>query len=279
MAVPKDPDPSQSLRVMLGSELRHARLEAGLSQEAVGEPLFVSGSYIAKLENGTRRMPHEMACQFDEMFSTNGFFARNCVVANRSKYPDHFAEAADAEAIATKIKQYAPLLIPGLLQTEDYARAVFRAHHPTATDEAINRLVTARMERARILGDPATPLVWMVLDEAALRRQVGGAGVMARSIQHMAKLARANRVIVQVLPFAAGCHAAMEGLLKLMSFEDAPPLSYIEGPGAGHLEDDPATVARHELTYQLITASALPPRESLVLIESVAEEYGNEAQL
>lgn len=84
---------------------------------------------------------------------------------------------------------------------------------------------------------------------------------------------RARRIIVQVLPFSAGLHAAMGGAIKLMSFDDAPPLSYVEGMGTGLLFDDPATVAHHTLTYDLLTANALSPRKSLALIESVAEDY------
>lgn len=126
MPGPKDLDPSSSPRALLGAELRHAREKVGLTQEELGAPLFVSGSFIGQLEAGTRRMQPEYALQIDDILGTNGFFSRNCKASTKSKYPDHFAEAAEAEAIATTIKEYAPLLIPGLLQTEEYARAVFR---------------------------------------------------------------------------------------------------------------------------------------------------------
>ncbi|MFD7441519.1 Scr1 family TA system antitoxin-like transcriptional regulator [Streptomyces sp. NPDC059909] len=271
----KDLDPSTSPRALLGAELRHAREEAGLSQRELGEPLFVSASFIGQLEAGTRRMQPDIARRIDDILGTKGFFERNCKAANKSKYPDHFAEAAEAEAVATAIREYAPLLVPGLLQTEAYARAVFRAYQPTAVDEVIDDLVEARLERARLLDDPTKPLLWTVLDEAVLRRRVGSAAVMAESLRHVAALGRRHRIIVQVLPFDAGAHAALEGALKLMSFEDAPPLAYFQGPGAGRLEDDPATVARHELTYDLVRASASSPEASLALIESVAEDYAH----
>ncbi|MFD8005182.1 helix-turn-helix domain-containing protein [Streptomyces mirabilis] len=278
MPGPKDLDPSASPRALLGAELRHARENAGLSQDELGRPLFVSGSFIGQLEAGTRRMHLEYARQIDEILGANGFFERNCKALSKSKYPDHFAEAAEAEAIATAIREYAALLIPGLLQTEGYARAVFRAYQPTATEDVIDELVAARLERARLLADPTTPLLWAVLDEAVLRRKVGGAAVMTEALRHVATLAQQHRVIVQVLPFGAGAHAAMQGTIKLMSFEDAPPLAYLQGPNTGRLEDDPATVTRHELTYDLLGATALSPRESLALIESVAEDYAHEDQ-
>lgn len=278
MPGPKPLDPSSSPRAMLGAELRHKREEAGLTQEELGSPLFVSGSFIGQLEAGTRRMQMEYAVKIDEILGTDGYFARNCEAATKSKYPDHFAEAAEAEAVATTIKEYAPQLIPGLLQTKGYARAVFREYQPTATEDVIDELMAARLERAHLLADPSVPLLWAVLDEAVLRRRVGGAPVMAAALQHIADLARRHRIIVQVLPFSAEAHAAMNGSLKLMAFNDAPSLAYLQGLGTGRLQDDPATVTRHELTYDLLGASALSPQDSLALIESVAEDYANEDQ-
>ncbi|MEU6014567.1 helix-turn-helix transcriptional regulator [Streptomyces sp. NPDC047515] len=278
MPGPKKLDPSSSPRALLGAELRHRREGAGLSQGDLGLPLFVSGSFIGQLESGTRRMQMDQAQKLDEILHADGFFVRNCAALKKSKYPDHFAEAAEAEAAAKTIKEYAPLLIPGLLQTEGYARAVFRAYQPTATEGAINDLLAARLERAQLLADPTTPLFWAVLDEAVLRRRVGGPAVMAESLRHILKLAREHRIIVQVLPFGAGAHAAMTGQLKLMSFEDAPPLAYLQSLGTGTLHDEPATVRHHELTYDLVVASALSPELSLALIESVAEDYAHEAQ-
>jgi transcriptional regulator with XRE-family HTH domain len=276
MPGPKDLDPSTSPRALLGAELRHARIKAGLTQDELGEPLFVSGSYIGQMEAGTRRILPEHAARLDEVLGTEDFFTRNCEVSNKSRYPDHFAEAAEAEAMAESIKEYAPLLIPGLLQTEAYAREVFRAYHPTAPEEAIDELVEARLDRARLLADPTRPLLWAVLDEAVLRRETGGRAVMAEALRHVAALARRHRIIVQVLPFAAGAHASMNGALRLMSFPDAPPLAYLEVLATGQLEDDPATVARYQLSYDLVRASALSPESSLALIESVAEDYAHE---
>ncbi|WOX23631.1 helix-turn-helix transcriptional regulator [Streptomyces solicathayae] len=273
---PRKPDPSASPRAIIGAELRHARERKGLSQEALGESLFVSGSYIGQMEAGTRRIPQDIATQLDGLLDTGGFFERNCRAANKSRYPDHFAEAAEAEAVAEAIKEFAPLLIPGLMQTEAYAREVFHAYQPTAPEEKIDELVAARLERGRLLADPTKPLLWVVLGEAVLRQEVGGRDVMAGALSHVAALARRRRLIVQVLPFGAGAYGAMEGSLKLMSFKDAPTLAYLQGLNAGRLEDDPGAVRRHELTYDLLGADALSPRESLALIETLAEDYAHE---
>ncbi|MEU4729118.1 helix-turn-helix transcriptional regulator [Streptomyces sp. NPDC023588] len=269
----KDLDPSTSPRALLGAELRVARERAGMSQAELGEPLFVSGSFIGQLEAGTRRMHLEYARKIDEILGTGGFFTRNCEAAAKSKYPDHFAAAAEAEALATEIREYAPQLIPGLLQTEAYAREVFRAYQPTATEQAIDELVTNRLARAALLSDPTKPLFWCVLDEAVLRRCGEDPAILAEALRHIASLVRSHRIIVQVLPFNAGFHSGMDGSLKLMSFADAPPLAYVDGIGMGQLFDDPATVAQHGLTYDLLMASAMSPRKSLALIESVAEDY------
>jgi transcriptional regulator with XRE-family HTH domain len=276
MAGPKDLDPSSSPRALLGAELRHCREKAGLSQEELGARLFVSGSFIGQLEAATRRMLPEYARLLDEALDTGDFFQRNCGASAKSRYPEHFAEAVEVEAEATAIRQYTPTLIPGLLQTPAYARAVNRAYAPTAPEETIEEWVDGRMARTRLLDDPTRPLLWAVLDEAALRRETGGRTVMAEALRHVAGLARRSRVIVQVLPFSAGAHTAMEGSLKLMDFEDAPPLLYLEGVRTGRLEDDPATVAKLRLTFELLAASALSPEKSLALIEALAQDYAHE---
>ncbi|MFF4502942.1 Scr1 family TA system antitoxin-like transcriptional regulator [Streptomyces sp. NPDC001401] len=276
MPGPKDLDPSSSPRALLGAELRHAREKAGLSQEELGLRLFVSGSFIGQLEAGTRRMQPEYARMLDEVLETGGFFLRNCKAANKSKHAEHFAEAAEAEAQATAIRQYAPLLIPGLLQTPAYAWAVNRAYDPTAPEETVEEWTEGRMTRTRLLDHPTRPMLWVVLEEAALRRETGGRVVMAEALRHIAGLARRSRVIVQVLPFSAGAHAAMQGAMKLMEFEDAPPLVYYEGVRTGRLEDDPATVAQLRFTFDLLVASALSQGKSLALIEALAQDYAHE---
>ncbi|WP_329252156.1 helix-turn-helix transcriptional regulator [Streptomyces sp. NBC_01478] len=278
MAGQKDLDPSSSPRALLGAELRHAREKAGLSQEELGQRLFVSGSFIGQLESGTRRMLPEYARMLDVELGTGDFFARNCGAAAKSQYPEHFAEAAEAETSATEIREYTPLLIPGLLQTPAYARAVCRAYQPTAPDEAIEELVTARIERTRILDDPTEPLLWAIVDEAALRRVTGGPAVMAEALSRVLGLIRQSRVIVQVMPFEAGAHPGMEGSIKLMDFNDAPPLVYFEGVGTGRLEDDPTTVRQHRRNYEFLAACALSPENSLALLEAMAQDYAHEEQ-
>ncbi|MER7839370.1 helix-turn-helix transcriptional regulator [Streptomyces sp. NPDC096040] len=276
MAAPKDLDPSSSPRALLGAELRHAREKAGLSQTELGQRLFVSGSFIGQLEAGTRRMLPDIARMLDEVLGTGGFFTRNCAAAAKSKYEEHFADAADSEAQATAIREYSPLLIPGLLQTRAYAWAVNRAYDPTAPEETVEEWTEGRMERTALLDHPTKPVLWVVLDEAALLRETGGRAVMAEALRHTAALSRRGRAIVQVLPLSAGAHTAMRGALKLMEFEDAPQLAYFEGVHTGRLEDDPATVAQLRFAFDLLVASALSQENSLALMEALAQDYAHE---
>ncbi|MFG2969233.1 helix-turn-helix domain-containing protein [Streptomyces sp. NPDC048288] len=276
MAGPKDLDPSSSPRALLGAELRHARERKGLSQAELGQLVFVSGSYIGQLEAGTRRMQPDHSRLLDEVLETNGFFMRNCKAAAKSKYEAYFADVAETEAQATAIRQYAPLLIPGLLQTPAYAWAVNRAYDPTAPEETIAEWTEGRIERTRLLDHPTKPMLWAVLDEAALLRETGGRAVMAEALRHIAGLSRRNRAIVQVLPLSSGAHAAMGGALKLMEFEDAPQLAYLESVRTGQMEDNPATVTQLRFLFDLLVASALSQEKSLALIQGLAEDYAHE---
>lgn len=272
MPKPKQLDPTLSPRALYGAELRYQRERAGMTQAELGAPMFVSGSFIGQLESGTRRMQVEYAKRIDDILETDGFFARNFEASQQSRYPEHFADAAEFESLALTIREFAPLLVPGLLQTEGYARAVFRAVHPVAPESLIEGLLSARLDRARIFENPTTPLFWAVLDEAVLRRPVGGAAAMSEQLRHISALARRNRAIVQVLPYSEGAHAALEGSLKLMTFADAPPVAYLQGLSTGQMLDDPHRVERYGLAYDLVRAAAMSPEASLVLIESMAEE-------
>lgn len=259
-----------------GSELKRHREAAGLSQQELGRRVICSGTYIGQFETGTRKPQLDVAQRIDVALETDGFFARMCKeLINSSPFADYFAEAAYLQGIAASIREYAPTFVPGVLQTAAYARAVFLGGFPFAPEEKIQSWVSARLERARLLEHPTRPLLWVILDECVIRRRAGDAGVMAEQLAHLAALARRRRVGVQVLPFEAGT-PALGGALSLMTFDDAPPVAYTEGPKVGSLMDDPALVRDSEHAYALVAASALSLETSVALIESVAEEYKDE---
>ncbi|MEV5434689.1 helix-turn-helix transcriptional regulator [Streptomyces sp. NPDC052682] len=257
-----------------GTELKRRREEAGLTQVELGARVFVSGGYIGQFEQAIRKPQLDVAQRIDEVLQTDGIFERLCrKLIDDRRYADYFAKAAELEARATKICEFAPALVPGLLQTAEYARAVTLAMNPFAADEYIEDKVSGRMERKRILKDATRPVYWVILHENVLRVPVGGTTVMAKQLERVAELARQRTVVVQVLPYAAGAYSMMTGSLKLMEFEDAPPTAYTEAVYSGNLLDDPAVVKRAQSAYDLLRAAALSPEASLALIGSAAEDF------
>ncbi|MEU9373997.1 helix-turn-helix transcriptional regulator [Streptomyces sp. NPDC048255] len=277
MAKPKDQDGAQTPEEFAREELRRRREAAGLTQAALAELIFTTRSYLGQMESGQRRLRPEIAELIDRELGTGDYFYR-LARAFKSKHAEYFAPAAELEGLAKAIYQYASTLVPGLLQTKDYARAVTRASNPTALAERVDDLVASRMDRARLLDDPATPEVWLVLHEGVLRTAVGGHGVMAEQLRHISASVRAHRITVQVVPFSAGAHGALGVSLKLMQFADAPDVAYTEGPHSGQLLDYPALVRRYWKSYDLARAAALSPEVSLTLIESAVEEHARCAQ-
>ncbi|MEU9054470.1 helix-turn-helix transcriptional regulator [Streptomyces sp. NPDC048384] len=257
-----------------GAELKRRREDAGLTQVELGARVFVSGGYIGQFEQAIRKPQRDVAQRIDEALQTDGIFERMWrQLIKDQRYADYFAKAAELERLATKICEFAPALVPGLLQTAGYARAVTLEMNRFATDEYIEDKVSGRLERQHILKDATRPVYWVVLHENVLRIPVGGPAVMAEQLERVAALTRERTVLVQVLPYAAGAYALMNGMLELMEFEDAPPTAYTEAVYSGNLLDDPAVVKHAYAAYDLLRAAALSPEASLALIESAAEDF------
>ncbi|MBY8340877.1 helix-turn-helix transcriptional regulator [Streptomyces sp. KC 17012] len=257
-----------------GTELKRQREDAGLTQAELGARVFVSGAYIGQFEQAIRKPQLDIASRIDGILQTDGIFGRLCrKLIDDPRYADYFAKAAELERLAVQVCDFAPALVPGLLQTAAYSRAVTLAMNPFAPDEYIDDKVSGRLERQRILKSAPRPVYWVVLHEHVLRIPVGGAAVMAGQLEHVAALTRERAVVVQVLPYQAGAYAVMNGTLRLMEFEDAPPTAYTEAVYSGSLLDDPAVVQRAQSAYDLLRAAALSPEASLTMIESAAEDF------
>jgi len=257
-----------------GAELKRRRENAGFTQVELGARVFVSGGYIGQFEQAIRKPQLDVAQRIDDVLQTEGFFERTWrKLIDDTRYADYFAEVVELERTATKICEFAPTLVPGLLQTAAYARAVTLATNPFATDEYVEEKVSARMERAHILDDATRPEYWVILHENVVRIPVGGPEVMAGQLEHIVALARERKVLVTVIPYAAGAFAAMAGMITLLEFDDAPPTAYTEAVYSGTLLDDPALVKRMRATYDLLRVAALSPEASLALITSAAEDY------
>lgn len=262
-------------RQKYGEELKIRRMASDMTQEALSEGVVCSPTLISHFEAGRRLPSPDDAQRIDLVLGTDGFFARWLRDLD-SKYADHFAAAAELERQATEIRQYGATLIPGLLQTEAYAREVFRAHSANHRAEDLDQSVVIRMGRAQLLEDPSGPVAWTLLDEAVLRRRVGGPRVMAEQLRKIAGMAEVGRLRLHVLPYAVGAHALVEGMLYLMSFEDAAPVAYAEGLRTGRLMDDPALVSECQAAYDLALSDALSREQSLTLVRAIAEEYEHE---
>jgi transcriptional regulator with XRE-family HTH domain len=273
MAKRRVPDPWNAPKSFFGAELRLRREAAGMTQAELGELLFCSYSQISHYEAAFRRPLPDVAERLDEVFNTDGIFSRMSEMINQSsRHAEYFTAAAELEICAQTISEYAPVFVPGLLQTEAYAHAIIRAADPVATTGTVADRVAARVSRASLLSDPAAPRLWFVLDESVIRRPVGAPAVMREQLHHIRYLIRSNRVLVQVLPFSAGA-PALGSMTSFMTFTDGPPVVYCEVPHSGQLLDDPALVSRCFRSYDLTRAAALSPEVSLSLIESAAEDY------
>ncbi|QHA04834.1 helix-turn-helix domain-containing protein [Streptomyces broussonetiae] len=259
-------------REKYGEELRLRRIAVGLTQGELGNQVVCSPTLISHFEAGRRLPKPDDARQIDLALKTDGFFERWLKDLD-NKYDVHFAAAAELEQQASLIQQFAITLVPGMLQTPDYARAVFAAYRPNHTAEELDDDVVIRTQRARILADPVKPEVWTLLDEAVLRRSIGGPQVMAEQLHRIADLAEVGRLRLHVVPYDVGAHALVQSLLTLMSFEDSAPVAYIEAFLIGQLLDDPALVSASQTAYSLALSDALSHQKSLALVRAAAEEH------
>ncbi|GAA2995188.1 helix-turn-helix domain-containing protein [Streptomyces fulvorobeus] len=278
----KDIDGSASVPTFYGAELRWKREQAGLTLQQLVKGSFYGQSHLSEIERGERRMPAELAEHVDRVLGTDGFFARRCEDVRNAKrrgHADYFERVLEAEKHADSIEEWCPTLIPGLLQTDAYARAVVRATHPLAPDEEVDEKVGARLERARLFEDDhRTPMYWAILSESLLRQPVLPPEHAAEQLERIAALARRRRIVPQILPWNCGPHPFMLGTAKIMTFPDAPPLVYTEALHSGDTIDEPALVKEYRRSYDQLRAAALPPEASLALIEEAAEDDRNGKQ-
>jgi transcriptional regulator with XRE-family HTH domain len=269
----RDLDPCASPLDYYGAELRRFREAAGLNQKQLGAAVFCTGSLIGQIETAHKVPTREFSERVDVALETEGAFSRLVGLVLRSQLPNWFQPYADMEARATYISTYQAQVVYGLLQTEEYARAVIGAPEPEGLDE----LVAARMERQRILRKEKPPLVWVVLDEAVLCRPMGGREVMRNQLAHLLSFRSQRRVKIQVLPFSAGQHPGLTGGFNLLRFDDDPDIVYTEDFVQGHMTANPDSVSEGWLHYDQLQAAALSVQDSAALIARVMEErYGDQ---
>ncbi|MGW1673318.1 helix-turn-helix domain-containing protein [Streptomyces sp. NPDC002324] len=268
--------PERSARHLFGAKLRGHRESRGWSLEALSSHVTVSRAHLARIEKAEYMPPPELPAQLDELFEAGGIFTELYALCRREAHPDKFRRRMELEAQALIIREYTPQSVPGLLQTEAYARAQFRTHNPKASEEQIEELWTLRLGRQTLLlGDPR-PDYSVILDEAVLRRSYGGPAVMRDQLGKLVDLALTPTSFVQVLPFSHGGHALAGGSLSLWTLDSGQHVAYEESISAGTLVEEKADVLAKMRAYDLLSASALSPAKSADLMRSAMEALPDE---
>jgi transcriptional regulator with XRE-family HTH domain len=243
-----------------------------LTQQAFAEKLGYSAALVAAVEQCKRSPTTDFAARCDEVTDAPGTFTRWQAQVARESYPAFFAPVLAFERDAIRIHGWEIGAVPGLLQTEDYARALIRASRSQDSDDAVERMVTARTERQAILSRENPPAVWYVLDESILHRVIGSRPVMADQLGKLITLASQPGIVLQVLPYASCDHAGTDGPISVFDFQDTPTVCYTECYGGGRIIEGRDEVADLITGMSMLRASALSPRETLELIRKIRSE-------
>ncbi|MGW1780449.1 DUF5753 domain-containing protein [Streptomyces sp. NPDC002143] len=269
----RDLEPARSARALYGTELHRQRQLARMSLDRLSEVVNYSKTHLHGVETAERLPLPPISEKLDVAFGTGELFQGLWGVVKREHTPRRFDHCLELEAKAARIQAYGGTLVPGLLQTPAYMRALFRKGSPNATHEEIERLVAERLSRQERLRGDTPPDYWAILDEAVLRRGVGGPGVMRDQLASLLPLVDTSRTTIQVVPFDVGEYAGMNGTIILLTLPDNSTTVYQEGGGVGENLDDRETVARRLRDYDRMKACALSPEESAALIEEAMEKF------
>jgi transcriptional regulator with XRE-family HTH domain len=269
------PDVKTTSLAAFASQLRAWRQQMSWTQVEMGGKLGYSASLVSGVETMDKAPTADFAARCDEVVSTPGTFATLQELVAREAYPAFFAPVLPFEREAVRIHGWELGAVPGLLQTEDYARALTRSGRPKDSEDEIDGLVAARMERQEILVGEAAPLLWYVLDESVLRHAVGGPAVMRRQLDRLLDATGTPGIVVQALPFTADNHAGADGPISVYEFDASPSICYTECYGGGRIVEGREEVADLMTVVNLIRASALSARDSRELIHRVKSETGS----
>ncbi|GAA3019563.1 helix-turn-helix transcriptional regulator [Streptosporangium longisporum] len=266
----------------LSRELRTLRATTGLTTEAAAEHLGWSRSKLNRFETGKiAPTPGDVAaiCRLYcvEEATTEAMVQLTREVARRgwwTAYSDVFTGSyVEFEAAARTICHWAPLVVPGLLQNENYAREVIRAGHPDRSDVELTRRVDARMQRKTTLLGSQAPMLHFLIFESVLRYPVGSADTMADQLDNILQATNRPNITVQILPLKVGVHCGTEGAFSVLSFDDDPDLGYAECPAGEVYVEDSEQVRRLMLTFKRLTDACLPPEESAAFVAAVRSNH------
>jgi transcriptional regulator with XRE-family HTH domain len=275
------------LRMLLGSQLRRLREAAGITPEQAGYEIRASRSKISRLENGRVRLKSRDMTDLLALYgmTDQGLRSKFLALVRQSNTPDWWTTYSDIlpdwfetylgfEAAAATIRSFEVQFVHGLFQTEDYARAVTRLGRKTLPAGEIERRVALRLKRQDLLNRPNPPRIWSVMDEAVLRRPVGGPAVMRAQFQHLIEVAEFPHVTLQVIPFAKGGHVGESGSFTVLRFEerDLPDVVYIEQLTGAIYLDQRSDVEHYLEVVDELSGEALTPAGTTRFIEQVARE-------
>ncbi|WP_283137897.1 helix-turn-helix domain-containing protein [Rhizohabitans arisaemae] len=277
-----------ALRILLGSQLRRLREQRGITRDEAGYSIRGSESKISRMELGRVGFKERDVADLLTLYGVVDDEARTAMFslvrqANQPGWwhrftdvlPGWFQAYVGLEEAASRIRTYEVQFVPGLLQTEDYTRAVIRAGSPELAADEIDRRVSLRMARQHVLTRQGHPLIlWAVLDEGALRRPIGGREVMRDQLAHLIHVMKYSNVTIQVMPFGAGGHAADGGAFSILRFpeQDLPDLAYTEQLAGALYLDKREDVDRYSLAMERLCASSTTPDETADLIDKIARE-------
>ncbi|MBB1259676.1 helix-turn-helix domain-containing protein [Streptomyces sp. OF8] len=267
----------QTPRVRLGRRLRRLRERRCLSLRQLSERVGgYSHSYLGRVELGEQLPSEALVHTLDEFFDTDGVLAELLELAHDTLIPDYSRKTVNKEAEAERIQVFNSSVIPGLLQTPEYARASFRRSLLGESEEQINERVAVRVKRQRVLDREQPPYYWGIMDEAALKRPIGGTQCMVTQIQHLLQFSTRPHVTVQVLPFHKGAHPLLGGALTLHTMSDGATIAAVESFDSGAPTETPRKVLELTQRFDLARSLALTDDESFDLIHKYLKEYEGE---
>lgn len=264
--------PATGILYVFGRQLKLFRERSGLGRPEFGTMTGYAPSSIASFEQGRRIASPTFIDKADEILDARGVLRAMKEEVARAQYPAFFRDAARLEAAALGIQVYANQGVPGLLQTEEYARAVFTMQRPLLDDEVIEQGLSARLARQEIYARRPAPLVSFVMEESVVRRPIGGRAVLRGQLEQLLLIGQRRNVEIQVMPIDREDHAGMGGPFSLIDTPDGRRIAYAEVQSDSRLYCGQPKIRDLEARYGIIRSQALTPCESLAFVEELLGE-------
>jgi len=269
-----DPDDESGVAVVaaVGRQIRAWREAAGMTAAEFGAAMGYGENLVYKVEGGRRIPRPEFLDMADQVCGARGKIAAMKQDLAEVRYPKKVRDLAKLEARAVEMTLYSNHNIHGLLQTPEYARALFEMRRPAYSQDEVERVLAARIARQAVFERSPAPDLSFVQEEVTLRRPIGGTMVLRRQLERLLELSQLRNVEIQVMPTSREDHASMEGGVEVLKFEDGTAVGRSDGAFAGRPVSDQKQIRILDLRCGMIRAQALPPRESQFFIEKLLGE-------